>query len=200
MRAVYIVSASGLLLCAQALTPAIDTDGARLHGALITALARLATQVTGGALRLLEFSHLTIYLALPADSPAGVVLILDPAHGAPRDAVLAYSSRLASTLLTSFLDEHHASLIAGARAHALGAYREWGLRLPAICLDTTRAALQALALLPGVDSAALASDDGAWAESFLSPDASPGRGHEMDDGAGGATLRPLLGAASELRE
>ena len=55
----------------------------------------------------------------------------------------------------------------------------------------------AVALLPLVDGAVLATDEGVT-ESFTNPDAPAGR--EMDDVAVLATIRPLLSSAAELRE
>lgn len=204
MRCVSIIASSGLLLFTASFGPPRAECG-RLQSALVATLARLAANVTGGALRLLSFERLHVFVALPPESPAGIILLLDRDDGgaaASRDAVLAYASALGSRMLASFLDEYGGGLEATVvGAHALSSYREWALRLPAIVHDATRGQLQLLALIPGVERASLIgeSDDGA-VESFASPDAAPGRAGDFDDSTLVATLRPLMSTAAELRE
>ena len=208
LTALYVISSSGLVLFSRSFTPdgaIASSERARLHGALISTLSRLSEQVTGGgALRLLEYEHACVYLALPRESPAGAVLFLDASSdgsvgSSPRDVTLAFASALASRLLSAFLDDYGGELEAAVvGAHALGAFKDFGLRLPSIVREVTRAHLQALALLPGADGVALVSDDGSSVESYSSPDALPGR--EMDDVSVLSTLRPLIASAAELRE
>lgn len=202
MRCVSIIASSGLLLFTASFGPPRAECG-RLQSALVATLARLAVNVTGGALRLLSYERVHVFIALPPESPAGIILLLDRDDGgaaASRDVVLAYASALGSRLLASFLDEYGGGLEATVvGAHALSSYREWALRLPAIVHDATRGQLQLLALIPGLERASLIGDDGA-VESFASPDAAPGRAGDFDDSTLVATLRPLMSTAAELRE
>lgn len=206
LRSVSVVSASGLLLFTAALAPGgahPPEGGARLLSALVTTLARLATNVCGGSLRLISYEHVHVYVALPPDAPAGVVLTLERDSHATRDEVLALGAALCAPLLSGFLDEFGGGLeAAGAGAHALSTYREWGLRLPAIVQDALRSQLRLLALVPGVERASLVSGDDGTVESFTSPDAAPGRARDVDDHNTALVvgLRPLVATASELRE
>lgn len=196
VQAIYIVSSSGLVLFSKYLGSGLSQGSDRLLGALLATLSKACEGVTGGSLRLIEFTHCSIYIAAPRDSPVGVVIFLS--GGISRDEALDFSLSVSTRLLSSFLDEYGGELDAAiAGAHALGAFRDFGLRLGSILREVKRSQVQAMALLPGVDGCFLIGDDMSI-ESFFSPAAAPGR--EMDDVSVVSTVRLLLVTAADLRE
>lgn len=168
VRGVSVVSRSGLVLFSSplgsGLPPAPGAD--RLLGALLATVARQAEGAAGGlglgsssggaaaCLRLVEFDGAAVYMAPPpaggGGAPVGVTVTLS--GGLRPDEALAFGSALAGRLLGAFLDDYAGELLGegggaggdtggGGGAHALGAFREFRLRLPGVLRDTARGVL-----------------------------------------------------------